>query len=183
MQKLILGFTGLGATGKSTIASYFSEKYSAGTYRYSAILSDLTNRLYLEGSRDVLIRMSECVRAEFGEDILAKAIAKDAEADSRRLIIVEGIRRMADIEHLSKLPNFVLVEIFADPKKRFERLAARQEKSDDIGKTFEQFLADDQRSTEVSILDVAKHATEHIDNNGTKEQLFAGLDALVKKYQ
>lgn len=181
-NKVILGFTGLLASGKGTVAKYLEKKYQAGSFRYSTILRDLTNRVYLEESRDNLIKMSECIRHTFGEDTLAKAIAGDAAKTDNNLVVVEGIRRLADIEHLAKLPNFVLVEIFADPRTRYERLIKRGENADDNTKTFEQFLEDHKRSTELSILDVVKHTTEHIDNNGTMDNLYTQLDALVKKY-
>lgn len=182
MQKLILGFTGLPASGKGTAAKYLENKYHAGNFRYSTILRDLTRRLSLEENRDNLIRMSEIVRHEFGEDTLAKAIAKDAQQSEEKLIVVEGIRRMSDIEHLAKLPNFVLVEIFADIKTRYQRLKIRGENADDNTKTFEQFEADHQRTTEASIPEVAKHATERVDNNGSIENLYILLNNLVKKY-
>lgn len=180
-KKIILGFTGQLASGKGTVAKYYEEKYGASTYRFSTILRDLADRLYLPQSRDNLIKMSECVRATFGEDILAKAMAKDAEADKHELIVVEGIRRLADIEYLFKLPNFVLIEIFADPKTRYGRLIKRGENTDDKSKSYEEFLADHQRSTELSVLDVIKNANERIDNNGTIQSLYAQLDALIKK--
>lgn len=182
MGKLILGFSGLLASGKGTAAAYLGEKHQASTYRFSSILRDIADRLYIEQSRDNLIRLSEIIRGTFGEDTLAKAMAQDAANDPKELIVIEGIRRMADIEYLQKIPGFVLVEIFADSKIRYERLLKRGENVDDTSKTYEQFLADHQRSTELSILDVIKEAKERIDNNGSLEELHQHLDALVQKY-
>lgn len=181
-NKIIIGFTGLMASGKGTAAKYLEKKYGASTYRFSTILRDLLDRLYLSQSRDNLIRISEIVRATFGESILAKAMANDAEKDKNNLVIVEGIRRMADIEHLRKLPNFVLVEIFADMEKRLERIQKRRENLDDATKTMEQFKSDHQRSTETTIPEVASHAQARIDNNGSIENLHQQLDTLVNKY-
>ncbi len=181
-NKIILGFVANMAAGKGTAAKYLEEKYGAHTYRFSNMLFDLLKRIYVEPSRDNLIKMSEAVRGTFGEDTMAKVMAKDAESDENSIIVVEGIRRMADIEHLAKLPNFVLVEIFADLEKRHERLIKRREKPDDATTTLEQFKKDHQRSTELSIPEVVSHATEHIDNNGTTEQLCEQLDNLIKKH-
>ncbi|HSR88775.1 MAG TPA: AAA family ATPase [Candidatus Udaeobacter sp.] len=180
--KIILGFVGLPASGKGASAEYYQKKYGASTYRFSTMLFDLLQRIYLEANRDNLIKMSEAIRSTFGEDTMAKVMAKDAETDENKLIVVEGIRRMADIEYLSRLPNFVLIEIFAQPRTRYERIVKRSEKSDDKTKTFEQFMEDHKRSTEMSIPEVAGHATEHIDNNGTPEQLYKQLDDLINKY-
>jgi dephospho-CoA kinase len=181
-KKVILGFSGALASGKGAASKYLEKKHGASVYRFSTMLRDILNRVYVEESRDNLIKLSEFLRSAYGEDTLAKTIAKDAENDPNPLIVVEGIRRVADIIHLQKLPNFVLIEIFADPKIRYERLIARQENVDDSTKTYEQFLADQQRSTELSILEVVKQARERVDNSGNLENLHQQLDTLVEKY-
>jgi hypothetical protein len=61
-------------------------------------------------------------------------------------------------------------------------LIQRGENADDATKTYEQFLADHERSTEKSILEVVPLAKERIDNNGDQEDLHKQLDALVEKY-
>lgn len=181
-NRCILGFSGLLASGKGTSAAYIEKTYGASTYRFSTILRDLLNRVYIEHTRDNLIKISEIMRETFGEALLAQAMAKDVENDTHSIIVVDGIRRMADIEYLQKIPGFVLVEIVAKPETRYERLIARSENTDDQQKTYEEFLADHQRSTEISILEVTKHATEHIDNNGSLDDLYRQLDTLVATY-
>lgn len=171
------------AAGKDTSANYLKEKHGASVYSFSTMLRDLLKRVYLEPTRDNLIKMSECVRQTFGEDTMAKVMAQDAASDTRDIIAVCNIRRMADIEYLSKLPNFVLINIFADIKTRHTRLNLRREKPDDATITFEQFQKDHLRSTEQSIAEVASHAIEKIDNNGAPEELYKNLDNLVAKYR
>lgn len=182
-KKIILGFTGLLSSGKGTAAKYLEEQYHASTYRFSTILRDVLNRIYVEQTRDNLIKLSENLRGLFGEDLLAKAMAQDAANDPAPLIIIEGIRRLADITYLQKMPNFILVEIFAEPQVRYERLIKRGENLDDNTKTYEQFLADHQRTTELSILEVIKQTKEKINNDGDFEHLHEQLDNLIKKYQ
>lgn len=181
-NKIILGFTGQLSSGKGTSAEYLVKKYQADTFKFSTILRDLVDRIHVPQTRDNLIKISEFVRGTFGEDTLSKTIAEDAKNATNSIIIIDGIRRMADIEHLFKLPNFILIEIFADPKIRFERLVKRGENEDDKTKTYEQFLADHERSTEISIKEVIAHATERIDNNGTLEDLYKQLDGLVERH-
>lgn len=180
--KVIFGFTGLMACGKGTAAKYLEEKYGSGTYRFSTMLRDVLNRIHLEQSRDHMIKISECLRAAFGENTMARTVAKDVEKDTRAMIVVDGIRRVADIEFLAALPNFVLVEIFADPRVRYERLVRRGENSDDASKTFEQFIEDHKRSTEMTIPEVAAGARERVDNNGGMADFQKQLDELVRKY-
>src|SRR3989338_3131596 len=168
-NKIIFGFGGLMASGKGTAAKYLEEAHGATTFRFSTMLRDALNRFYLPHTRDNLIKISEIMRGTFGEDLMAKTMAHDVEKTDARLVVVEGIRRMADIEYLKRLPNFVMVEIFADPKTRHKRMTERGENPDDRTKTFEQFLKDHERSTEMSIPEVLTHATEKIDNNGSPE--------------
>ncbi|HYE60206.1 MAG TPA: AAA family ATPase [Candidatus Kapabacteria bacterium] len=181
-NKVILGFSGLLASGKGTAAKYLEEKHGASTYRFSTMLRDALDRFYLPHTRDNLIKISEILRGTFGEDLMAKTMAGDVEKDPNPLVVVEGIRRMADIEYLKRIPGFVLVEIGADPKIRYDRLIQRSENADDKTKTYEAFLQDHERSTEKSIPEVLTHATEHVDNNGSMEDLHTQLDTLAKKY-
>ena len=182
-NKIIFGIAGLIASGKGTTAKYFEKKYHASIYRFSTMLRQILDRIYLEHSRDNMVKMSECLRQTFGEDVMAKTMAKDVANDPRQIIVIEGVRRLADIKYLSKLPGFMLVEIFVEPQTRYERLIKRGENSDDATKTYKQFLADHQRSTELSILKVTTQATEKIDNNGDLENLHQQIDGLVKKYR
>ncbi len=181
-NKIIFGFTGLIASGKGYAAEYLHTRYNASTYRFSTMLRDALDRFYIPQTRDNIIKISEIMRGTFGEDIMAKTMAQDVASNASSLIVVEGIRRPADIEYLARMPNFVLVEVFADSKIRYERVVQRAENIGDSAKTYEEFMADHKRSTELSILEVIKSATEKIDNNGDVELYHKQLDALVAKY-
>ena len=183
MAKVIFGFVGKMSSGKGTSVAYLKEKYNAATFSYSTMLRDTLDRFYLPHTRDNMIDLSVFVRGRFGEDTMAKAVAHDIEKDAADFVAVEGIRRLADIEYLKKLPGFILVEIVVDQKTRFERLKNRGQNPDDASKTWEEFLADAEKPTEVSIREVAAHASEKVDNNGSFEKLYRQLDKLVEKYQ
>lgn len=181
MAKLILGLTGPIASGKGTIKKYLVEKYGAKECRFSTPLRDILARLDLEVSRDSLVRLSTSLRQTFGEDTLAKAIAADAAKLDADIVVVDGVRRMADIVYLSKLPGFVLASVDADAKVRYERMKLRNENKGDDAKTFEDFLADHQRETELTIPEVMSHATFAFENSGSMEKLFEQADKVVAK--
>ncbi len=178
-KKIILGFVGPMASGKGAASDYLIEKYDVGHVRYSTMLRDMADRLFLPHTRDVLITMSEAIREKFGDDIMAKVVREEAMRSPKRIVCIDGIRRPMDIEVLKDAPGFTLVHITADMRTRYERLIARTENSDDQTKTFEQFEQEHQRSTEVTIAQVAAGADVTIDNNGTFEQLYAQLDKLI----
>ena len=178
-MKLILGFVGHIGSGKGAACKYLQEKHDIGYYRYSTMLRDMLTRLYLPQDRDHMIHTSEMIRREFGENIIGHVMKEDVMRDTHEIVCIDGIRRLEDLfEH----PNLVLVFINSDERVRFERLAARAENTDDTKKTFEEFLADEKRSTELTIDTVAARATETIYNNGTIEEFQAALDALITKH-
>lgn len=180
-KKHVFVFVGLAGSGKNTCTAYLRDKYGADIFSFTTMLKDATARFHLEFNRDNLIKMSEAVRATFGEDILAKTLAKDVENTTSNMIAIDNARRLADVKYLSQLPGFILIEVTADIKVRYNRVSKRGEKTSDT-QTFEQFAAEHSRPTELSIIELAKHSTEHINNDGDTEQLYAQVDELIKKY-
>lgn len=181
-DKIIFGFVGLIASGKGTAAGYLQTKYSAAPYRFSTILRDLCDRLYLEQSRDNMQTMSTAIRSYFGEETLSKVIAEDVKNEVGKIVCIDGIRRPGDVKYLRQIPGFVLINIFADMEKRFDRIKKRGENTDDTKKTFDQFKLDHKKEAELQIADIADEANEKIDNNGTIGELYSQLDNLAKKY-
>jgi len=181
MPKIILGFTGLMASGKDVCKKYLEAKHNAKSFRFSSILRDVLDRLAVPIDRNNLITLSTWARETFGQDLLAKVIARDTSDAKEDMVVVDGIRRIPDIEHLKKLPGFVLISIDADPKIRYERLLARNENKGDAQKTFEDFMADHQRETELSIPGVMAVSQFKIDNNGSFDKLYQQIDDIIAR--
>ena len=171
------------ASGKGTAVQYLKEKHGASTYRFSAMLKDVLERLYLDLNRKNYQTISQILRENFGEDTLAKVMARDAENDPAELIAIDGVRRPGDVVHLKNIPGFVLVHLTADIEKRFERMTKRGEKADDSTKTLEQFKQEHHNEAELKIEEIAKEAQETIDNNGTLKKLYEQLDKVVEKFK
>jgi dephospho-CoA kinase len=179
---IIIGIIGPMASGKSTATEYIAKEYQAKTYRFSDIMRDVLQRLYLPCSRDNLIQISIVLREEFGHDLFAKAMAEDIKQDDHNeYIVVEGIRREEDISFLKLLPNFHLVGITGDIERRYQRLTSRTENSDDQHKTYEDFVADHERETEKSIVPLTEKTEYLIHNNGTIEDLYTEIKNTVEK--
>ena len=180
-MKIILGFVGDLASGKGTICKYLNEKYSANTYRFSTMLRDVLNRMYVPQSRENLQKISTILRQNFGEDVMSKVIAEDVKNDQNNIVMAEGIRRPSDITYLKENPGFHLIYITADPKIRWERLIKRAENPGDTEKTFEQFLEDEKAEADCLIKDLGKTAKFIINNNGTFEELYQQMEEIIKK--
>ncbi|PIY96914.1 MAG: hypothetical protein COY66_01960 [Candidatus Kerfeldbacteria bacterium CG_4_10_14_0_8_um_filter_42_10] len=180
MSKLILGFIGPIASGKGTACRYFSEKYQADSFRFSSILRDILDRLYLPQSRENMQELSLLLRENFSQDILSKAIAEDANKAAGELVVIDGIRRESDIKHLRHTPGFKLIGLAVDVRRRYERLVQRHENSDDQNKTWEEFQKDQEAEAERQIPEMIRKADVVIDNNGTLEEFYKNLDRLVE---
>lgn len=171
MPQHIIGLVGKQGSGKGAAASVLKEKYGAITFRFSAILGDILDRLSREKTRDNMIAISEALRSTFGEDALSYAISRDVLASTAPIVIVDGIRRIEDIAALEPLPIFHLIEIAVPAEQRYERMKGRGEKVGESSMTWEEFLASEQAPTEASIALVASRAWKTIDNSGTPQEL------------
>lgn len=180
-KKIILGLTGQIACGKGVIKNFLIEKYQASDYRFSTVLRDVLIRLDIEQSRKNIQKVSTFLRQTFGEDTLAKAMAKDARNDSSSFIVIDGIRRLADIAYLKDIPGFFLISVEANEQVRYKRVLERNENPGDDKKTFEEFLEDDAAETEQQIPETMKSADFVINNNGTWDELWEQIHQLVKK--
>lgn len=180
-KKIIIGLVGKIAAGKGTIAKHLEENYGANTYRFSTMLRDVMDRLYQDKNRENLQTVSTLLRQYFGEDILAKVIARDVIADKNKFIVVDGIRRMADIKYLRENPNFYLIRIETSPENRFERIKKRAENTDDTNKTFAEFLIDENREADQEVPMVMEQANFAIDNNSSFDNLYRQVDETIEK--
>ncbi len=179
-MKIILVLTGPIASGKGTVSKYLKEKYKAKSFKFSKILRDILDRAYLSQTRNNLVKISIVMRENFGQDILAKIIAKDVSKTNHNIIVVDGARRPADIKYLKDIPGFKLIGIDADSKIRYKRLSKRGENKDDKNKTWEEFLQDHKAETEVYIPKLLKQANLIINNEGNLKELYKQIDNLVK---
>jgi len=181
MKKIIFGLVGSPAAGKGEATSYIVDKYKASSHRFSTPMFDCLKRLFIPDSRTNLIKFSETTREMFGDDLYAKVVAQDCVNDIADIVVVEGIRRPADVSLLSKLDNFYLMYITAPVEIRFERTKQRGEKANENEMTLEMFLGQEQASTEILIPEIGATAKYTIDNSGTKEELHSKIDEIIAK--
>jgi dephospho-CoA kinase len=178
-NQIIIGLVGEIAAGKGTAAKYLKEKYGAPVYKFSTAMRDIAARLYLEETRRNLQDVSAVLRKNFGEDLFARVINEDVKKDQSKIIVVDGIRRLADIKYLKELKNFKLVYITAPMEIRYQRIIARGENSDDKNKTFADFVNDHQHECENEISLVVAQANFKINNSKGEEDLYKEIEKII----
>lgn len=183
MPKKIIGIAGEIASGKDTVTKYLQDRYGAKQYRFSDPLRAILKTLHLEITRDNLTAVSTHLREAFGQDILAHVIEKDAESSEADIVVIDGVRRLSDIDLVKDNPNFTFWYTEADVNIRYQRLQGRRENEDDSRLTFEQFLEDHSNETERFIPELKQRAKFIIENNGTLEELQEKVDAIMKSIE
>ena len=180
MPKTIIGFIGRIAGGKDVCKKYLMEKHGASSHRYSTVLRDIINRLYLPIDRNNMQNLSFDIRSRFGSDILAKVIIEDIRRDKNNLIVIDGIRRLDDVSSLQEeFPGLKMIGIKAAIETRYERMIKRNENKGDSEKTFAEFTEEDKKEAEQEIETVMAAAQHQVDNNGTLAELYAQIDEII----
>ncbi len=176
-MSIILGLVGQQASGKGAVAAYIEKKYGAKPFRFSQVLFSALARLSLSQTRDHLIKLSEQLRAHFSETVLADALEKETRTTNAPVIIIDGVRRPADIAPFQGNPNFFLIAVTASPEHRFERARLRAEKPEEATMTYEAFLKSHTRSTEITAKAMEEHASLVWNNDGSFDDLYRQIDS------
>ncbi|PIP17337.1 MAG: hypothetical protein COX44_00405 [Candidatus Portnoybacteria bacterium CG23_combo_of_CG06-09_8_20_14_all_37_13] len=182
-KKIILGIIGEIAAGKTTISDYLKKQYKATSFRFSDMLRDILNRLYLQKTRENMQKLSTLLRQNFGEDIMSKTILHDVQNAKSKFIITEGIRRPSDTLYLKELSNFYLIAINTKMRLRYERLIKRNENIGDKNKTWQEFRKESKQEAEQKIRKITKQADFIIDNNGSLKQLYKQINEIINKIE
>lgn len=123
---MIIGIAGPTAGGKTTIAKLLEERSGAFRTRYSDILIGIANERGLPHDKPTLQNLYLSEREKKGEEFLAKAMEEKVIELPYATIVIEGNRRLADIEMLKRIAKhkkekLLLLFIDAPTEVRFAR--------------------------------------------------------------
>lgn len=146
--------------------------------RFSDILAQTLIMWDIPITRANLQKLSIAMNETFGQTALAKAARFSLEGDTADIIILDGVRRDAEVRLVRSFKNNVLIYITAEQKLRYQRLKKRSEKVGEVGLTFEQFLQEEKSKAEREIPKISKKADIKIENNGSLEKFKAKIKSL-----
>jgi dephospho-CoA kinase len=180
-EKLVIGLAGKIASGKDTVSKYFVKKYGAEKIRFSAIFRQILNILNLPETRENMQDLSTILRNRFGENVLAESIARLADKTLNNLVVIDGIRRLGDVEKLKKFQSFFLIYIDVNQDERYKRVIKRKENPGEENITRKKFEERDNAETEIQIESLKGKADFIINNNNSLQDMRQQIDKICEK--
>ena len=180
LVKLIVCITGMPGSGKSTIVSALKSK-GIETLNLGDGVRAEAKRRNLEPSGDNLGKLMLQLREKNGPGAIANLLTDQIQNSKSNIIIIDGIRSIAEIEVLKNVGSVKLLSIEATADTRFKFLKARG-RSDDP-ETKEKFAERDNREISVGIDKSISIADETISNNDlTLDELTELAHTVIKKW-
>ena len=180
LVKLIVCLTGMPGSGKSTIVSALKSKGIEALNLGDGVRAEAKRR-NLEPSGDNLGKLMLQLREKNGPGAIANLLTDQIQNSQSNIIIIDGIRSIAEIEVLKNVGSVKLLSIEATADTRFKFLKARG-RSDDP-ETKEKFAERDNREISVGIDKSISIADETISNNDlTLDELTELAHTVIKKW-
>lgn len=178
-KPLVVVFVGEKLSGKELAARYLVSLYGFTSLRFSKILVDILDRLYLPVSRVNEVSLVGALRERFGGGVLAEVLKREIESARLSRVVLDGMRHPAEFEVLKKLPGFLLVYLTAPLEVRFKRARARGEKAGERHFTLDEFKREEKLPTEVYIRGLGRRAKVKLVNSGTLRELYRQIDERI----
>ena len=180
LVKLIVCLTGMPGSGKSTIVSALKSK-GIETLNLGDGVRAEAKRRNLEPSGENLGKIMLQLREKNGPGAIANLLTDQIQNSKSNIIIVDGVRSIAEIEVLKNVGSVKLLSIEATAETRFNFLKARG-RSDDP-ETKKKFAERDNREISVGIDKSISIADETISNNDlTLDELTELAHTVIKKW-
>jgi dephospho-CoA kinase len=163
----ILAIVGLPGSGKTTAIDAIKDLGIVVTM--GNIVRDEVKRRGIEPNGINLGKIAQQLRESGGPGIIAKRCVDIIVKMKAEIIIVDGIRSLAEVNIFRKFWKFPLIAIRVEEEKRLGRLFERS-RSDDP-KNLEELKERDKRELKFGLNDVIREADYTIKNNSTIDDL------------
>ena len=177
-RQKIIAVVGMPGSGKAIVSRVASSR-GIPVLVCGDVVREETKRRGLAPTPENTGKVMLAIRQEEGPAVVAKSLILKIASSNAPLVVVEGVRSMAEVEALRRNHMVVVVAVHASPKTRYERLAARG-RSDDP-KSWEEFADRDARELGVGIGDVIALAQEMLINEASFEGMSTASEAVLSR--
>ena len=162
-KKIIVCLTGMPGAGKSTIAFSLKEKGFPVITMGDAVREEV-KRQNLEPTDCNLGTLMLKLRTELGPGAIAHLILRKMEKDTnRKIVIIDGIRSMPEVDILKSVGYVKLLAIHASTNTRF--IYTKERARFDSPSSIQDFVVRDKRELTVGISEAIALADETLSNN------------------
>jgi dephospho-CoA kinase len=175
-RRKIIAIVGMPGAGKA-IVSKAASSHGIPVLVCGDVVREETKKRGLAPTPENTGKIMLSIREEDGPAVVAKRLIPKIASSGAPLVVVEGVRSMAEVEELRRNHTVVIVAVHASPKTRYERLVARG-RSDDP-KSWEEFTERDGRELGVGIGNVIALAQEMLVNEKSFEEMNAVSDTVL----
>lgn len=178
----IIGITGTMGAGKGTIVEYLTSRHGFKHYSVRGYLIHVIEQRGMPVNRDSMVIVANELRANNKPSFIVEELYNQAQNDGQNCII-ESIRTPGEVSELQLKGDFSLFSVDADRKTRYERIVLRGSETDNV--SYETFAENEDRemaATDPNKQNVGacmKQANHHFTNNGTFDELYAQVDAVL----
>lgn len=178
---MILGVTGKYCAGKDTVAEYLLKK-SFYHFSLSDALREELRKQKKPVTRENLLQLGNHLRSTKGHGILAELALQTIKPDKN--YVFTSIRNPGEVDVLRQRKDFLLINVDAPIKTRFERIRNRAKSEDKVIKTIEDLKAYEKRemskdSASQQLHTVIKRADVTLANDKSFDILHSKIDKLL----
>jgi dephospho-CoA kinase len=164
---LIIGLTGMPGAGKTTVANYLSQK-GIPLLIMGDVVREVAENDGLEPTSDNLAKLMLRLRKRNGPEAVAHLIVNKIklmkkEDKQLRVVIVDGIRSMAEVRVLRRIGSVKLLAIHGSTLTRYTHV--RERGRSDVPSNIGEFDKRDKIEMDVGISNAIALADETISNN------------------
>lgn len=178
-KKTILAVIGMPGSGKSEVVTYLQEQ-GIPVLRFGKLTDDGLTKEGLAINPDNEKTFREKLRAELG--MAAYAVKAKPQIDelleAKEVVAIDGLYSWEEYVYLkASYPGLVLIHVYAEPQKRYERLAKRTVRPLTSEEARQRDIAEIEKLNKGGPIAIADYL---IENNGaTKEALQQKIEALL----
>ena len=176
--KFVIATTGMPGSGKGELSRLF-RGLGYPVYVCGDVVRREARERGLPDDSSTLGGLMFALREEGGRAAIVKRLAADLESDPSRVVVVEGIRNLEEVEELRRRFEVIVVAVHSPPRARYERLL-RRGRGDDP-KTLEEFRERDGRELRVGVGEVIALADLLVRNEGTLADLEGEFERLSER--
>jgi dCMP deaminase len=177
---MIIGLTGKNCAGKTEVSQYLVR----GGFEYHSLSDEVRQEAKKRGlgiTREVLIKVGNELRSQFGAGVLAERILVQLGHD--RNYVIDSIRNPTEVEVLKRRKDFILMAVDANEAVRFERSMLRGREG--AARTLGQFVEEEKRELQSEdpssqqLMATLRMADVVVNNDGSLEDLHRHLDEIL----